>query len=84
MQNSQRVSRPHNIGRARLRGVEGRLRDTVLAIVGVGGSHVYERAANRARFAFETGNDWTHATRHRFDGRHALDSDRVRAHSGFS
>jgi len=72
VQNSQRVSRPHNIGKALLRGVEFRTELAPLASLRVGSSYVYQRAENRSPFSFERGNDLPNAPRHTISGRASL------------
>ncbi len=73
MQNSQRVSRPHNLGRALLQGVETRAEARMSSVLEVRGSYVYQRAENRTPFSFERGNDLPNAPRHRLDTRVTLD-----------
>ncbi len=73
MQNSQRVSRPHNLGGALLQGVETRAEARLLPALEMRGSYVYQRAENRTPFSFEEGNDLPNAPRHRFDTRISLD-----------
>ncbi|MFC1526893.1 TonB-dependent receptor, partial [Candidatus Latescibacterota bacterium] len=65
IQNSQRVSRPHNVGSARLRGVETRVQARVRTLLRLGGSYVYQRAENRSPYSYERGNDLPNAPRHR-------------------
>lgn len=69
VQNSQRVSQPHNIGGALLRGVETRLQARVAGRLQVEGGYTYQRDENRSPFAFERGNDLPNAPRHRVHGR---------------
>ena len=73
VQNSQRVSRPHNLGRALLRGVETRVQARLWPRLSVRGHYVYQRAENRTPFSFERGNDLPNAPRHRLHGRASLD-----------
>ena len=73
MQNSQRVSRPYNLGRALLQGVETRAEARMSPVLEVRGSYVYQRAENRTPFSFEQGNDLPNAPRHRLDSRVTLD-----------
>lgn len=72
VQNSQRVSRPHNIGRALLRGVELRTQLAPAPSLQVGGNYVYQRAENRSPFSFEQGNDLPNAPRHSISARASL------------
>lgn len=72
VQNSQRVSRPHNIGRALLRGVEFRTQLAPVRSLRVGGNYVYQRAENRSPFSHERGNDLPNAPRHSISGRASL------------
>ncbi|MEE3259751.1 MAG: TonB-dependent receptor plug domain-containing protein [Candidatus Latescibacterota bacterium] len=83
-QNSQRVSRPDNVGRAALRGVETRVQTRLLSALEIGGNYIYQRAENRTPFSFERGNDLPNAPRHRFNARIALDLVRVGVHCEFS
>jgi outer membrane cobalamin receptor len=64
IQNSQRVSRPHNIGKALLQGFEGRTQLRLSSRFTMRASYVYQRAENRAPFSFEKGNDLPNAPRH--------------------
>ena len=73
MQNSQRVSRPHNLGRALLQGVETRAEARMSTVLEVRGNYVYQHAENRTPFSFERGNDLPNAPRHRLDARVTLD-----------
>ncbi len=66
VQNSQQVSRPHNIGRALVRGFE------VRAELGAGSArmqsnYTYQKALNHSPFPFETGRDLPNAPRHSLD-----------------
>ena len=70
--NSQQVSRPHNIGKARLQGVESRLQARLMSIFQLSGNYVYQQAQNRAPFSFEKGKDLPNAPRHRLNARLAL------------
>ena len=73
VQNSQQVSRPHNLGRALLRGVETRVQARLWPRLSVRGSYVYQRPENRTPFSFERGNDLPNAPRHRLHGRASVD-----------
>ncbi len=73
VQNSQQVSRPHNLGRALLRGVETRVQARLWPALEVRGSYVYQRPENRTPFSFERGNDLPNAPRHRLHGRASVD-----------
>ena len=73
VQNSQRVSRPHNLGRALLRGLETRLQARLRPWLSVRGHYAYQRAENRTPYSFERGNDLPNAPRHRLHGRASLD-----------
>ena len=84
MQNSQRVSRPHNLGRALLRGVETRAEARMSPALEVRGSYVYQRAENRTPFSFERGNDLPNAPRHRLDTRVTLDLYGTEVYGEFS
>ncbi len=72
VQNSQRVSRPHNMGRALLRGVETRVEARLLPRLTLRGNYAYQRAENRTPFSFEQGNDLPNAPRHRLNTRLSL------------
>ena len=84
VQNSQRVSRPHNLGRALLRGVETRLQARLRPWLSVRGHYAYQRAENRTPFSFERGNDLPNAPRHRLHGRASLDLGGVGLHGEVS
>ena len=77
IQNSQVVSKPHNIGGALLQGVELRTQVRLHALA-VGANYVYQRAENRAPFAFEQGNDLPNAPRHTVAVRAGLWGRRLR------
>ena len=83
-QNSQRVSRPQNFGRASLRGVETRVRARLIPPLEIGGNYIYQRAENRTPFSFERGNDLPNAPRHRLNARIALDLARAGVYCEFS
>ncbi|NKB65615.1 MAG: TonB-dependent receptor [Candidatus Latescibacteria bacterium] len=82
--NSQQVSRPHNFGKAFMRGVENRLQLRLLARLELSVNYVYQRAENRAPFAFEKGRDLPNAPRHRFNARLALKGPGSGLHYEFS
>ncbi len=84
IQNSQRVSRPHNMGRALLRGVETRAEARLLPRLVLGGNYAYQRTKNRTPFSFERGNDLPNAPRHRLNVRVSLDSGRAELYGEFS
>ncbi len=67
--NSQRVSRPHNLGRALLHGVETRMAVRLLPTLALRGNYAYQRAENHTPFSFERGNDLPNAPRHRLNAR---------------
>jgi len=69
VQNSQFVSQPHNIGSARLSGLELRSHLRVRAIIDVTGNYVYQRPENQSPFSFENGNDLPNAPRHALNAR---------------
>ena len=77
IQNSQRVSRPHNMGRALLRGVETRIEARLLPRLALRGNYAYQRAENRTPFSFERGNDLPNAPRHRLNTRVSFDLGHV-------
>lgn len=68
VQNSQFVSRAHNIGEASLRGIETRAEGRLGLMRGISVSlrsaYTYQRAENRSAFTFEKGNDLPNAPRH--------------------
>lgn len=64
IQNSQRVSRPYNIGRARIAGMESRVQLRPCPGVNLGGSYVYQRAIDRSPFSYHRGRDLPNAPRH--------------------
>ena len=84
IQNSQRVSRPHNMGRALLRGVETRLEARLLPRLTLRGNYAYQRAENRTPFSFERGNDLPNAPRHRLNTRLSLDLGSAEIYGEFS
>ncbi|MDE2705978.1 MAG: TonB-dependent receptor [Gemmatimonadota bacterium] len=84
MQNSQRVSRPYNMGRALLRGVETRVEARLLPRLALRGNYAYQRAENRTPFSFERGNDLPNAPRHRLNARVSLDLGRAEIYGEFS
>ena len=84
MQNSQRVSRPHNMGRALLRGVETRVEARLLPRLVLRGNYAYQRAENRIPFSFERGNDLPNAPRHRLNTHVSLDLGRAEIYGEFS
>lgn len=65
IQNSQRVSRPHNVGRAHLRGLETRVQTLLPAGLQLDGGYTWQSAQNRSPFSFEHGNDLPNAPSHR-------------------
>ena len=66
VQNSQQVSRPYNIGRALVQGVE--LRGEVdLRGLRLSGNYAYQQALNHSPFPFEKGKDLPNAPRQSFD-----------------
>lgn len=84
VQNSQRVSRPHNLGRALLRGVETRVEARLLPRLALRGNYAYQRTENRTPFSFERGNDLPNAPRHRLYMRVSLDLGRAELYGEFS
>ena len=84
MQNSQRVSRPHNMGRALLRGVETRVEARLVPRLVLRGNYAYQRAENRTPFSFERGNDLPNAPRHRLNTHASLDLGRAEIYGEFS
>jgi outer membrane cobalamin receptor len=80
VQNSQFVSRAHNIGRASLRGIESRAEMRLEPILrhhlSVRVGYVHQRAENRSPFTFERGNDLPNAPRHHWQLRTGLDAGR--------
>ncbi len=84
MQNSQRVSRPYNMGRALLRGVEMRGAARLLPKLALRGNYAYQRAENHTPFSFERGNDLPNAPRHRLNTRLSLDLGRAEIYGEFS
>ena len=79
IQNSQRVSRPHNIGQGRTHGVELRVQARWSRVVQVGGSYVYQHAENRFPYLYERGNDLPNSPRHTLNGRLSLSRGQVSA-----
>ncbi len=64
VQNSQYVSRPHNIGKARIRGIETRAMVKLGETAGMDARYAYQNAENRSSFPHERGNDLPNAPRH--------------------
>jgi len=77
IQNSQRVSRPHNIGKGRTHGVESRVQTRWSGTVQAGGSYVYQHAENRSPYVYERGNDLPNSPRHTLNGRLSLSRKQV-------
>ena len=69
VQNSQFVSQSHNIGRARLSGIEARASVRLHPALQVNGNYVYQHAENRSPFSYEKGNDLPNAPPHALNGR---------------
>lgn len=69
IQNSQRVSRPHNIGRARMRGVETRVQTMLAPWLRMDAGYTRQSAQNRSPFSFERGKALPNAPDHRLRGR---------------
>ena len=84
IQNSQRVSRPHNLGRALLGGVETRAEARLLQPLSIRGNYAYQRAENRTPFSFERGNDLPNAPRHRLNTRATLNLTNMEVYCEFS
>ena len=84
IQSSQRVSRPHNMGRALLRGVETRVEARLLPRLALRGNYAYQRAENRTPLSFERGNDLPNAPRHRLNARISFDLGRAEIYGEFS
>jgi outer membrane receptor protein involved in Fe transport len=80
IQNSQWVSRPQNIGRARLRGIETRAQGVLAARWLLQGIYTRQHAENRSPFSFETGNDLPNAPDHRLRTRANLDALGMQLH----
>ncbi|MCC7261058.1 MAG: TonB-dependent receptor [Candidatus Latescibacteria bacterium] len=66
VQNSQQISRPYNIGRAVVAGLEIRS-EAGLGRVEMTGNYTYQRARNHSPFPFEKGRDLPNAPRHSFN-----------------
>ncbi len=84
MQNSQRVSRPYNMGGALLRGVETRVEARLLPRLALRGNYAYQRAENRTPLSFERGHDLPGAPRHRLNTRLSLGLGRADIYGEFS
>jgi iron complex outermembrane receptor protein len=80
VQNSQRVSRPHNIGRARLSGMEIRAQTRPLAWLELGGNYTYQHAENHSPFSYEHGKELPNAPRHSLEGHLSLSLARLSLH----
>ena len=70
--NSQLVSRPHNLGKGRIQGVEMRLRSRVFAVGQLAGNYVYQVPSNQSPLSYEKGKDLPNAPRHVLNIRAAL------------
>jgi len=77
IQNSQRVSRPQNMGRTRTRGLEMRAQVRPLERLRLAGNYVYQLPENRSPYAYERGNDLPNAPRHRLNLRTSTRLGRV-------
>ena len=80
IQNSQRVSQPHNIGSARLRGIEARARGVIAGRLRLRGSYTRQATENRSPFPYYEGNDLPNAPRRRLRSRFDLDAPGVTLH----
>ena len=80
VQNSQFVSQPHNIGRARMSGIEASARVRLHPAFQVNGNYVYQHAENRSPFPYENGNDLPNAPPHALNGRAVATWGRGAAH----
>ena len=80
IQNAQRVSRPSNIGRARIRGVELRGGARLAAQMEVSANYAYQRAENRTTVSYERGKDLPNAPRRTLNLRASLGRPRARAY----
>jgi iron complex outermembrane receptor protein len=69
IQNSQRVSRPHNIGRAHIRGVEISGGAVLLRWLRVGSNYTYQAAVDASRVPHQRGRTLPNRPRHELDGR---------------
>ena len=67
IQNAQRVSRPGNIGRSRVRGAELRSSLRLFHLIDLAGNYTYQRAENRTDVSYERGRDLPNAPRHTFN-----------------
>ena len=70
--NSQLVSRPHNLGKGRIQGVETRLRFRVFSVGQLTGNYVYQVSTNQSPLSYEKGRDLPNAPRHVLNIRAAL------------
>jgi iron complex outermembrane receptor protein len=80
VQNSQRVSTPHNIGHARMRGVETRLQFRLSPHLQVSSNYARQASENRSPFSFEHGNDLPNAPAHRLRSRVGVDAGSLSLH----
>ena len=64
IQNAQRVSRPGNIGRSRVRGAELRSGLRLFHLVDLTGNYTYQQAENRTDVSYERGKDLPNSPRH--------------------
>jgi len=80
VQNAQRVSRPHNFGRARIQGLEVRGQMRLVSLFDLSGSYVFQQAENRSPVSYEKDNDLPNAPRHKFNFRAGFSKGRGEVH----
>ncbi|MEW6755775.1 MAG: TonB-dependent receptor [Candidatus Latescibacterota bacterium] len=80
VQNSQRVSRPQNIGRARIRGLEATVLLRPVAAAQLGAGYSWQHARDRSPFTYHRGKDLPNAPRHALHLRAALVGRRGNLH----
>ena len=64
IQNSQRVSQPHNVGKARIQGVEARGQLSLFPVLRLNLGYVYQQALDRSPFSYHRDKDLPNAPRH--------------------
>ena len=67
--NSQRVTRPENVGEARIRGLELRGRLRAAGVGSVSGNYAYQVAVNRSSKSYWRGKELPNAPRHNLNAR---------------
>ncbi len=78
--NSQLVSRPQNLGKVRIQGLETRMRLRLFSSGRISGNYVYQVPVNRSPLSYENGKDLANAPRHTLNLRAGLAGARGEVH----